>query len=146
MALKEIDERARMLEVRQLPHLSEFNQTWNAIPPKDRKAIVAEINQRLDSLLASPDPKWGSITNTSIEGGKASPETGRRGDWTGTAFEAIFYACYHDEEAAGRFFGNVWKKVIIERNEAWVGIRFDPTFPTRGITLLGKSYFPDRSS
>ena len=146
MALKEINESAGMREVRRLPHLADFNQTWNAIPPKDRKAIVAEINRRLDSLLASPDPKWGSITNTSIEGAKPSPKTGVRGDWTGTAFMAIYEACNYNEEVAARFFGNVWKKAIIERKELWIGYRPDPTFPKRGITLDGKSYFPDGRS
>jgi len=26
------------------------------------------------------------------------------------------------------FYGNVWKKVIIDRPELWIGIRSDPTF------------------
>jgi hypothetical protein len=43
------------------------------------------------------------------------------------------------------FFGNVWKMVLIGRDEQWVGIRVDPTFPQRGITLQGKSYFLDTS-
>lgn len=146
MALREMNDRAGMRDVRQLPHLSEFNVTWLAIPKKDRKAIEAEVNRTLDTLLASPDPKWGSITNTSIEGGKPSPKTGIRGDWSGTPFEAIYEACNLNEDAAGRFFGNVWKKVIIERQELWIGIRPDPTFPTRSITLDGKSYFPDGRS
>jgi hypothetical protein len=29
---------------------------------------------------------------------------------------------------AGMFYGNVWKKVAIERPEYWIGIRSDPTF------------------
>jgi hypothetical protein len=83
---------------------------------------------------------WGSITNTSIEGSKKSPATGVQGDWTGTAFEPIF-DMFGDEELAGMFFGNVWKKAIIDRPEQWIGIRFDPTFPQKGITLMGKTYF-----
>jgi hypothetical protein len=145
MALREIDDRGNVRHVSQLPHQPEFNQTWSAIEGHDRKAILAEINQHLDHLRDSPDPNWGSITNTSIEGGKASPTTGRRGDWTGTVFMPIYEACNLDEDAAGKFFGNVWKKAIIERDELWIGIRFDPTFPNRGITLEGKSYFLDRS-
>ena len=42
------------------------------------------------------------------------------------------------------FYGNVWKKVIIERQDHWIGMRADPTFPNRGITLEGKTYFIDR--
>ncbi|HZR33295.1 MAG TPA: hypothetical protein VFA76_15725 [Terriglobales bacterium] len=51
-------------------------------------------------------------------------------------------ACGMDERA-GMFYGNVWKKVIIERPERWIGIRSDPTFPQRGISLGGKTYFLD---
>ena len=40
------------------------------------------------------------------------------------------------------FYGNLWKKLIIERPETWIGYRPNPTFPQRGITLAGKSYFP----
>ena len=47
-----------------------------------------------------------------------------------------------NEEIAGMFYGNVWKKVIIERPELWIGIRSDPTFPRRGITLEAKSVLP----
>jgi hypothetical protein len=86
-----------------------------------------------------------SITNTSIEGGKANPTTGIRGDWSGTVFHAIFETCGRNEEVAGMFYGNVWKKVIIARPERWIGIRSDPTFPQRGITLQGKTYFLDNT-
>jgi hypothetical protein len=64
---------------------------------------------------------------------------------TGTVFHPIFEARGRNEELAGMFFGNVWKKVIIARPEQWVGIRSDPTFPQRGITLQGKTYFLDNN-
>ena len=83
--------------------------------------------------------------NTSIEGGRANPNTGVKGDWSGTVFDAVYQACGQSEQQAGMFYGNLWKKIIIERTEQWVGIRTDPTFPQRGITLQGKTYFPDRS-
>lgn len=93
----------------------------------------------------SPSPNWGTITNTSIEGGKANPYTGSKGDWTGTVFQPIFNY-FNDEQMAGMFYGNVWKKIIIERQELWIGIRSDPTFPQRGITLQGKTYFLDNQN
>jgi hypothetical protein len=99
---------------------------------------------RTGLLVATPNPNWGSITNTSIEGGKTNPGTGIRGDWSGTVFHAIFVACGFNEECAGMFYGNVWKKVIIQRQENWIGIRSEPTFPRRGITLQGKTYFLDQ--
>ncbi|HYG99033.1 MAG TPA: hypothetical protein VD837_07865, partial [Terriglobales bacterium] len=107
-----------------------------------RDAMVAEINRRLDQLISSPDPNWGSITNTSIEGGRTNLQTGIRGDWSGTVFQPI-YDHFGDEGLAGMYYGNVWKQIIIDREERWIGIRSDPTFPQRGITLQGKTYFLD---
>ena len=144
MALKEIDENGRTWDVPALEHRAEFDSTWLVMTQDQRDAIEAEINRRLDQLLDDPDPNWGSITNTSIEGGRTNPETGVRGDWTGTVFEPIFHACGDHEGVAGMFYGNVWKKVIIDRSELWIGIRSDPTFPQRGITLRGKTYFMAR--
>lgn len=141
MALKEIDEHANAYEVEELPHLADFQRIWLTIPQQDRDAIEREINSRLDSLVNSPDPNWGSITNTSIEGGRVNPVSGIRGDWGGTPFHAIWEACGRNDELAGKFYGNVWKKVIIGRAEQWIGIRSDPTFPNRGISLEGKTYF-----
>jgi hypothetical protein len=148
MALKEIGEDGSVRDVSSLSHRAEFDRVWGRITPEERNAIVAEINRRLDDLMlmVSPDPNWGSITNTSIEGGRTNPQTGIRGDWSGTVFQAIYHACGQHEEVAGMFYGNVWKKVIIERKETWIGIRSDPTFPQRGITLQGKTYFLDKKS
>ena len=144
MALRDIDEKGNAREITQLDYEGDFERTWNRIPPRQRDAIEAEINRRLDELIHSPSPNWGSITNTSIEGGKTSPTTGKRGDWTGTVFEPIFEASGRSEEQAGMFYGTVWKRVIINRPELWIGIRSSetkPTFPQRGINLQGKSYF-----
>ena len=143
MALRDIDDRGRVREVSCLDHQGDFNRIWLTIPLPARVGIESEINRRLDTLMSTPDQNWGSITNTSIEGGRPNPATGIKGDWTGTVFDPIFEACGRNEELAGMFFGNVWKKVIIERNEHWIGIRFDPTFPQRGITIQGKTYFLD---
>jgi hypothetical protein len=145
MALREIGENGKLFDVFDVSHRNEFDQIWLSISEQERTAIESEIHRRLDELIASPDPNWGSITNTSIEGGKPSPDTGVRGDWTGTPFHAIYEACGLNEEVAGMFYGNVWKLVIIERQELWIGIRSDPTFPQRGITLMGKTYFLHRA-
>jgi hypothetical protein len=143
MALRDIDENGNVRDVLRLDHKTDFDQVWYSIPSPQRTAIIAEINRRLEELILSPNPNWGSITNTSIEGGRTNPNTGIRGDWSGTVFHPIFIACGLHEDLAGMFFGNVWKMVIIDRPERWVGIRSDPTFPQRGITLAGKSYFLD---
>jgi hypothetical protein len=144
MALREIGPGGNVRDVFSLGHQGNFDRVWLSMTLPQRTAIEVEINRRLDELVVSPDPNWGSITNTSIEGGKTNPDTGIRGDWSGTAFQAIFIACGLNEELAGMFYGNVWKKVIIDRQERWIGIRSDPTFPQRGITLQGKTYFLDQ--
>jgi len=143
MTLREIGNKGETFDLKGLSHRGEFDLVWLSITPSERTAIEAEINRRLDHLISSPDPSWGSITNTSIEGGKINPNTGIRGDWSDGPFQAIYIACGLDEERAGMFYGNVWKKVIIEREERWIGIRSEPTFPNRGISLAGKSYFLD---
>ena len=142
MALREIDDDGRVFDVPNMPYQRDFDRVWLAFAQAQRDAMETEIRQRLDQLINSPDPDWGAITNTSIEGGRANDLTGIRGDWSGTVFEPIF-DYFGDEQLAGMFYGNVWKKVIIERPERWIGIRSDPTFPQRGITLQGKTYFRD---
>lgn len=138
MPLYDVD-RNRVIE--KLDYEHEFLRDWSRISVEDQTAILQEINRVLDALVTSPDTNWGAITNTSIEGGKPNPTTGEPGDWTGTPFHAIYEACNHSEERAAMLFGNIWKWVIIRRTENWVGVRMDPTFPNRGITLQGKTYF-----
>lgn len=139
--LTEVKDSGGTYEVHELENLPEFNGRWNLMTAEQQDAIELEINRRLDELVHSPDPNWGSITNTSIEGGKPNPMTGEPGNWEGTPFQALYHICGNSQQLAGMFFGSVWKKVIIDRPEQWVGIRSDPTFPKRGITLMGKTYF-----
>jgi hypothetical protein len=56
-------------------------------------------------------------------------------------FEPILHACGDQEDVVGMFYGNVWKKVIIDSSELWIGIRSAPTFPESGMPLRGKTYF-----
>lgn len=76
MALREISDTGETYDVSELPHRGEFDAVWSRIGADDRSAMQQEINRRLDLLISSPDPNWGSITNTSIEGGKVNPVTG----------------------------------------------------------------------
>jgi len=142
MALREMGPDGNIHDVLSLEHENDFNRVWHSMTLLERTAIEDEIKRRLDDMLATPDPNWGSITNTSIEGGRAKALTGIRGDWSGTVFQPIFNH-FGDEQMSGMFYGNVWKKVIIDRDERWIGIRSDPTFPQRGVTLQGKTYFID---
>lgn len=144
MSLNEIDEKGSKYDVPTLSHQRDFDRIWNSLSRREQRAVETEVNSRLDRLVQSPDPNWGSITNTSLEGGAINPHTGIGGDWRGTAFQPIYRACGQNRELAGMFLGNLWKRIIIGRPEHWIGIRFDPTFPQKGITLAGKTYFLDR--
>jgi hypothetical protein len=146
MSLRDIDENNRVRVITKLDHEDEFDKQWKLIPADQRAKIETELNRRLDDLVSSPNPKWGSIMNTSIEGGQLNEKTGVRGDWTDTVFDPIYsVACGYSEQQAGMLFGNIIKMVIIDRcenrGEKWIGIRQQPTFPQRGITLQGKTYF-----
>ena len=69
--------------------------------------------------------------------------------WTDAAGRGDFFptgsALKMTQFQAALFFGTVWKLQIIERQDQWMGIRGDPTnrptFPQKGVTLDGKTYF-----
>jgi len=148
--LRDIDEKGRTRDLTDIDYRQQFNTKWAEFPPEEQQAINAEITRLLDALRDSPDPLWGSIMNTSIEGGKVNPFNGLRGDWTGTPWHPIWERHGQSDQHAALFFGTLWKLRIIERpGERWVGIRNTddrPTFPNRGVNLLGKTYFLPRSS
>jgi hypothetical protein len=77
---------------------------WCGLHLRKPNAMRWTRKYRLDQLITSPNPNWGTITNTSIEGGKTNPYTGIRGDWSGTPFQLI-YDYFGDEDLAGRFYG-----------------------------------------
>lgn len=145
--LRDIDERGALREMPDIDYREQFDAKWNEFTPEEQRTINAEINRLLNELIDNPDPSWGSIMNTSIEGGKVNPFTGRPGDWTGTPWQPIWEHNGYSDEQAALFFGTLWKLRIIERPELWIGIRNTadrPTFPNRGINLQGKTYFLDR--
>jgi hypothetical protein len=144
--LNDMDEKGRLRQMKKLDHEDEFNKIWLVnFTDDERLSIVDAIDTKLDELVRSPDRLWGSIMNTSIEGGKVNPFSGQPGDWSGTPWHPIWIAHGKSDQQAGLFFGNLWKWRIIQRDETWIGIRntpdVRPTFPNRGVTLGGKTYF-----
>ncbi len=142
--LIDIDENGGMREMEDLDYRDRFDAKWSEFTPAEQRAINDQIKCLLDALIANPDPNWGSIMNTSIVGGEVNPNTGEPGDWSGTPWEPIWERHGRSSEQAALFFGTLWKLRIIERDEQWVGVRStdeNPTFPNRGITLSGKTYF-----
>jgi len=145
MALKDIDEKGGMHEVTELEHFRDFEKRWKDYTLQEQQSIISAIDEKLDELVAAPPTRWGSIMNTSIEGGKVNPFNGRPGDWSNTPWSPIYGHSGQSEEQAALFFGRLWKWRIIEHREQWIGIRNDPdsrpTFPQKGVTLQGKTYF-----
>lgn len=144
--LQDIDEEGQMRRLTELDHQQEFNAVWeNRFTDDERRAMVAAIDSKLHQLIHAPNKQWGSIMNTSIEGGKVNPFNGKPGDWSGTPWHPIWVAHGCSDQQAALFFGNLWKWRIIEHDAEWVGIRntsdVRPTFPNRGVTLGGKTYF-----
>lgn len=142
--LNDIDENGGVRELQDIDYRERFDSKWSEFTAKERHVIDAEINHLLDALIDDPNPNWGSIMNTSIEGGKVNPFTGVPGDWSGTPWQPIWERCGQSNEQAALFFGTLWKLRIIERPELWIGIRNTerrPTFPNRNFNLAGKTYF-----
>lgn len=88
--LRDMDEKGGIRELKDIDYRAQFNRKWDEFTPVEQQTIDDEIEHLLDALRNSPDPLWGSIMNTSIEGGKANPFNGLRGDWTGTPWEPIW--------------------------------------------------------
>ena len=146
--LRDMDENGGVRAMDDIDYRQRFDSKWNEFTPEEQGAIDTEITRLLDALIDDPDPNWGSIMNTSIEGGKVNPFNGEPGDWRGTPWQHIWEHHGRSDEQAALFFGTLWKLRIIERPEQWVGIRNTggrPTFPNRNINLPGKTYFLDRS-
>jgi hypothetical protein len=142
--LKDIDEKGGMRELRDIDYREGFDRKWNEFSLDEQQAIDAEVTRLLDALRDSPDPLWGSIMNTSIKGGKVNPFNGLRSDWTGTPWHPIWERHGQSDQQAALFFGTLWKLRIIERRDRWIGIRNSdqrPTFPSRHVSLPGKTYF-----
>jgi len=142
--LKDIDEKGCMRAMDDIDYRERFDRKWNEFTPGEQQAINTEISRLLDALINDPDPTWGSIMNTSIEGGKVNPFSGIPGDWTGTPWQPIWERHGQDDQLAALFFGTLWKLRLIGRPEQWIGIRNTeehPTFPNRRINLPGKTYF-----
>lgn len=147
--LKDIDEKGGVREMRDIDYRERFDLKWSEFTAEEQRVIDSEITRLLDALLEANASKWGSIMNTSIEGGKLNPVTGIPGDWSGTPWHPIWERHGQSNEQAALFFGTLWKLRIIERPECWVGIRASesrPTFPNRGVNLAGKTYFLDKIS
>jgi hypothetical protein len=142
MSLREVRPDGGMYEVTRgsFHYPKDFDLLWARLSRRAQAGVLAEINRRLQDQIDHPT-RWGALTNTTIEGGRVNPHNGVRGDWSDTPLDPLYEACSENEQLSGQFFGVVFKWVVIDRPERWVGYRSDPTFPTKDQTLQGKSYF-----
>jgi hypothetical protein len=84
VALLEINEKGGMREVRDLPYRTEFDDKWRQFSAEEQQAIDEDITRALDELVASGHSRrWGSIMNTSIQGGRVNPYNGQ---WLSSRF------------------------------------------------------------
>ncbi len=125
-------------------HFKTFKARWGRLDLKVQNEIYHENSVRVEKVLSSRR----RITNTTEQGAQYNATTGRRGDWSGTPYDAIYQLCWCDHDEARLFFGLVWKKYFIDRPDCWIGYRTDGinsyTFPNRRQNLEGKTYFrPD---
>jgi len=100
--LKDIDERGGMREMDDIDYRSQFDRKWSEFILEEQRAINAEITRLRHALRDSPDPLWGSIMNTSIEGGKVNPFNGLRGEWTETPWHPVVLAILSGRQGLAR--------------------------------------------
>src|ERR1700722_6777565 len=98
--LKDIDENGGARMMQDIDYRDRFDAKWDEFTKEEQDDIDNEINRLLDALIHEPVPTWGSIMNTSIEGGKANPFTGVRGDWSGTPWAPIWEHCGQSDSQA----------------------------------------------
>ena len=90
--LRDIDENGGLREMDDIDYRERFDVKWNEFTRWEQQAINTEIKRQLDALIDAPDPRWGSIMNTSRVGGADNPITGEPGDWSGTPWGPIWNA------------------------------------------------------
>ena len=107
--LTDIDENGGVREMDDIDYRERLDMKWNEFTRAEKRAIDNQIKRLLDSLIDDPDPNWGSIMNTSIEGGKVNPFNGEPGDWSGTPWQPIWEHHGRSAELAALFSGTRWK-------------------------------------
>ena len=111
-----------MKRIDYVPHSNDYDR-WlaalNAVDPKAYQCICKELNARFDKREVD--------TSSWIPGS----------DWSGTPFDAIYWACQQDETAAGLFFGLLVWQVVMDREDCWSFGRYEKD----GTPIKGMTYF-----
>ena len=107
-------------KVTKMPHAADFARWRKQISDADYEKVVEAINAEVDA----------NDVNTAgwIPGS----------DWTGSAYEPLYYACGKNEKQAGLFFGLIVFKVLMERKDyVWGFGRFEKD----GVAIRSMTYF-----
>jgi hypothetical protein len=88
--LRDIDENGSVRAMDDIDYRLRFDSKRSEFTPEEQRVMDNQITHVLDALIDDPDPNWGSIMNTSIEGGKVNPFNGEPGDWSGTPWQSIW--------------------------------------------------------
>lgn len=106
-------------EITSIPHEAEFRHWMSRLSALHYHDIREELRRRIDS---------GTIHTSSWIPGS---------NWAGTAFLPLYEACGGDEKAAGRFFGIILWKLIMEDHRHWSFGNYEKD----GVAIQGKTYF-----
>jgi hypothetical protein len=69
IVLRDMDEKDSVRELKDIEYRPQFDRKWREFTSEEQRAIDDGIERLLGALRDSPDPLWGSMMNTSIEGG-----------------------------------------------------------------------------
>lgn len=106
--------------VKELPHRNDFKVWRSRLSDADYERVVEAIGAAIGDDEVST----------------AGWIPGR--DWTGTPYEPLYYACGRDTEQAGRFFGLIVFKLLMEREDrAWSFGRYEKN----GVPITSMTYF-----
>lgn len=106
--------------VEDLPHEQEFNFWRGKLSDADYERVVEAINEAIGDDEVST-AGW-------IPGH----------DWTGTPYEPLYYACGKNTEQAGRFFGLIVFKLLMDRQDRAWGFGL---YEKGGVPITSMTYF-----
>lgn len=107
-------------KVERLPHEREFLAWRKKLSDADYERVVEAISEAIGDDEVST-AGW-------IPGH----------DWTDTPYEPLYYACGKDSEQAGRFFGLIVFKLLMDREDrAWGFGRYEKN----GVPITSMTYF-----
>lgn len=123
-------------EIRDIPSSRQqfFSECRQNISAVDYDKVVEWINSKINDVIGNTPPGEKPIFNSGVlVSRKAFPPDG---SWTPPML-SVYVAAGHDEERAKYFYGLICWKVVIGRDEHWLG------YKDESKQLKGMTYFRD---